>query len=203
MKIICIGKNYAEHNKEMQSESPKNPIFFMKPDSCLLIKNRAFYLPSFSKHIQHEVEIVVRINRLGKHIDKEFAHTYYDEIGIGLDLTARDLQKEAKQKGLPWEISKGFDYSAPISENFIKKKELDMQNIEFSLLKNGQIVQKGNSSEMIFSIDEIISYVSRFMTLKIGDIIYTGTPSGVSDIRIGDNYEAFIGGKSLLQMEVK
>jgi 2-keto-4-pentenoate hydratase/2-oxohepta-3-ene-1,7-dioic acid hydratase in catechol pathway len=203
MKIICIGKNYADHNKEMESESPKNPIFFTKSDSCILIKNRPFYLPSFSKHIQHEVEIVFRINKLGKHIAEDFAHTYYNEIGIGLDLTARDLQHEAKQKGLPWEISKCFDYSSPISEHFISKEELDVTNIEFSLLKNGKLVQKANSSDMIFSIDKIISYVSRFMTLKIGDLIYTGTPAGVSDIAIGDKYNAFIGEKSLLQMEVK
>jgi 2-keto-4-pentenoate hydratase/2-oxohepta-3-ene-1,7-dioic acid hydratase in catechol pathway len=203
MKIICIGKNYGEHNKEMQSEHPKNPVFFLKTDNCILRQNKPFYLPSFSSCIHHEVEIVVRICRVGKHIDTAFASKYYKEIGIGLDLTARDLQNDAKKQGLPWEISKAFDFSAPLSDNFIPKADLDLDNLSFSLRKNGEIVQKGNTKDMIFNIDTIIAYVSRFITLKIGDLIFTGTPSGVGPLAIGDELEAFIENKSLLKMKIK
>ena len=203
MKIICIGHNYNEHINEMNSEKPEKPLFFLKPDSCILKNNNPFFLPSFSNEIHHEVELVVRINKLGKNIKAKFASTYYDTIGLGIDFTARDLQEKCKQKGNPWEISKCFDFSAPVSPIFIDINELDLNNIPFSLLLNGKIVQKSNSSDMIFSINEIITYVSKYMTLKIGDLIFTGTPAGVGPVAIGDKLEAFIGDEKLLDFNVK
>ena len=191
------------HAKELNNPVPEKPVFFMKPDSALLTKNRPFFYPDFSKDIHYEVELVFRINKVGKHIQEKFAHTYYNGVAIGIDLTARDIQSECKKKGLPWEIAKAFDSSAPISE-FIPVGEFeDVNNIDFSLNKNGERIQLGNSKEMLFSIDKIITYISQFITLKIGDLIFTGTPAGVGKINVGDDFEAFIGGKSMLKMRVK
>ncbi len=203
MKIICVGRNYIDHAKELDNPVPKEPIFFMKPESSLLMNNRPFYLPDFSNEIHHEVEIVLKIHRLGKNIEKKFAHRYYDEIGIGIDFTARDLQRKQIENGKPWEIAKVFDGSAPLGK-FIKKDRLpDSNAINFHLVKNNEIVQKGNTHDMIFSFEEIISYVSRFLTLKIGDLIYTGTPAGVGPVKIGDHLVASIEDKPMLDFHVK
>ncbi len=203
MKIICIGRNYVMHAKELNNPVPEKPVFFMKPDTALLIRNRPFFHPEFSSDIHYEVELVFRINKVGRHIQEKFAHTYYNEVAIGIDLTARDLQSECKSKGLPWELAKAFDSSAPISE-FIPLKELEsVDNINFSLNKNGNEVQNGDSQDMLFNINQIIAYVSQFVTLKIGDLIYTGTPAGVGRISVGDEFEAFVEGKSMLKMRVK
>ena len=203
MKIICIGRNYANHAKEMKSEVPKKPMFFMKPDTALLPKRNPFYYPNFTKDLHFECEVVVRICKLGKNIEKRFAHTYYNEIGLGIDFTARDLQAECKKKGHPWEIAKAFENSAPLSEKFISKNDVDLDNLEFSLLKNGEQVQLGNTKDMLFSIDELIAYVSQFMTLKIGDLIFTGTPEGVGPVEIGDRLEGFIGDEKMLKVDIK
>jgi len=204
MKIICIGRNYIDHAKELNNPVPENPVFFLKPDTALLRRNRPFYYPDFSDEIHYECELVVKINKLGKNIQKKFAHTYYNEIGIGIDFTARDLQGKAKSKGLPWEIAKAFDSSAPLSMGFIKKDEFaDMNNITFHLDKNGDTVQEGTSADMIFDIDELISYLSKFFTLKTGDLIFTGTPAGVGPIQIGDKLEAYIGGRLMLRCNIK
>jgi len=203
MKIICIGRNYSEHAKELKNEVPTEPVYFMKPDSALLLRNRPFYIPDFSNEIHHEVELVVKIARLGKNIQEKFAHRYYDEIGLGVDFTARDIQSECKAKGLPWEKAKGFDSSAVLSE-FLPKSELgDVNQIAFSMKKNGEVIQDGNSSDMLFNIDAIIAYVSRFMTLKMGDLIYTGTPAGVGPVAIGDRLEGFIGEKQMFDFQIK
>ena len=204
MKIIAIGRNYVEHAKELNNAVPDKPVFFLKPETALLQKNRAFYYPEFSKDIHYEAEIVVKINKIGKYIEEEFASRYYDEIGIGIDFTARDLQKIQKEKGLPWEIAKAFDHSAPICQTFIKKDKFkNVQDINFSLDINGQRVQTGNTKDMLFSIDKIIAYVSKFVSLKMGDLIYTGTPSGVGPIKIGDRLIASIEGEELLNFEIK
>ena len=204
MKIICIGRNYVEHAKELNNPLPSEPVFFLKPDTALLIRNRPFYYPEFSDNIHYEVEIVLKISKVGKYIDERFADTYYDEIGIGIDFTARDLQKKAKEKGLPWEKAKAFDFSAPLSDRFIPKKDLDETgNISFTLLKNGKEVQKGNTANMIFSFRQIISYVSRFITLKTGDLIFTGTPEGVGPVKVGDVLEAYIGSERMLKCEIR
>lgn len=202
MKIICIGRNYADHAKELGNKVPGKPVFFMKQDTSLLMKNKPFYYPEFSKEIHYETELVIRINRLGKHIEKRFAHRYYDEIGLGIDFTARDLQNECKSKGLPWEVAKAFEQSAPLSDEFIPKADLP-ENINFSLDINGKTVQKGNSKNMIFSIDDLISYLSQFFTLKIGDLIFTGTPEGVGEIKIGDRLQGRLEGKLMFDFEVK
>ncbi len=203
MKIICIGRNYIDHAKELKNPIPKEPIFFLKPESTILIRNRPFFLPDFSNEVHYEVELVVKIIKLGKNIQKKFAHTYYNEIGIGIDFTARDIQKKCKENGLPWEISKCFDFSSPLG-GFIDKNEFaDLNNINFRLERNNKIVQQSTSSEMIFSIDEIIEYVSKFMTLKIGDLIFTGTPAGVDSVCINDRLEAFIEDKKLLSFKIK
>jgi 2-keto-4-pentenoate hydratase/2-oxohepta-3-ene-1,7-dioic acid hydratase in catechol pathway len=203
MKIIAIGRNYINHAKELNNPVPENPIFFMKPDSAIIQNNRPFFYPDFSKDIHHEIEIVVKINRLGKNIEERFAHRYYDEIALGVDFTARDLQKKAKEKGLPWEIAKAFDGSAPLSK-FLKLSDLpNIQNINFNLLKNGEEVQKGNTIDMIFSVDKLIAYVSQFITLKIGDLIFTGTPEGVGSVDINDHLEGFIEGQKLIDFYVK
>ncbi len=196
MKIICIGQNYLKHIKELNSNIPTEPIFFMKPDTALITDGKPFYLPDFSKDVHHEAELVIKINKNGKNIDEAFAKNYYSEIAIGIDFTARDLQKKAKEKGLPWEIAKGFDGSAPIGK-FIPKEKLDLGNINFSLKINNKEVQNGNSNDMIFTFDKIISYISTFITLKQGDLIYTGTPEGVGPVQIGDKLEAFIGTEKL------
>ena len=204
MKIICVARNYLEHAKEMNSAKPEEPVFFLKPETALLRNNDDFYYPEFSNEIHYEVEIVVRINKMSKHIPLEFAHRYYDEIGIGIDFTARDVQRELKQKGLPWTKAKAFDFSAPVGNKFLPKTRFkSVQNINFKLLKNGQLVQKGNTKDMIFSIDELISYVSRFITLKTGDLIFTGTPAGVGPVQIGDRLEAYIENEKLLDFEIK
>lgn len=196
MKIICIGQNYKKHIEELGSAYPENPVFFLKPDSAILINNKDFFLPDFSNNVQYEIELIVRINRLGKHIKKKFAHRYYNEVGLGLDITARDLQQKCKENGLPWEIAKAFDGSAVIS-SFLPLEDVgEINNLDFKLLKNDAMVQIGNTCDMIFDVDTIIEYVSQFLTLKIGDIVYTGTPSGVGKLAIGDNLKAFLGKRS-------
>jgi acylpyruvate hydrolase len=203
MKVICIGRNYAEHAKELNNPLPSAPVFFMKPETSLLTRNRPFYYPDFSTDIHYETEIVLRICKVGKNISERFAHTYYDAIGLGIDFTARDIQQVAKEKGLPWETAKAFDNSAPISE-FVPVSELpDVHNLEFKLLINGTQVQNGLASEMIFSFEKIISYISRFITLKMGDLIFTGTPAGVGPVKIGDRLEAFLGERKMLSFLIK
>lgn len=203
MKIICIGRNFIEHANELNNPVPVDPVFFMKPESAIIRAGLPFYYPDFSRDIHYETELVLRINKLGKHISEKFAHTYYDTIGIGIDFTARDLQSICKKKGLPWEMAKAFDGSAPVSALVPKSKFADINDINFSLKKNGQLVQKGNSGMMIFTFDKIISYVSRFVTLKIGDLIFTGTPAGVGSVEIGDKLEAFIENEKMLDIAVK
>jgi 2-keto-4-pentenoate hydratase/2-oxohepta-3-ene-1,7-dioic acid hydratase in catechol pathway len=203
MKIICIGRNYADHAKEMKSELPTEPIFFMKPDTALLKEGQDLYLPDLNSEIHFECELVVKINKAGKHIDAEFAKNYYSEITLGLDLTARDLQAKCKEKGLPWEIAKAFDNSAPISSKWINIDVLNMNNLSFQFLQNGILKQTGYTKDMIFSIDQLISYVSRFVTLKTGDLLFTGTPAGVGAIKIGDRLEGFIEENKLFEFTVK
>tara|TARA_X000001036_G_scaffold432498_1_gene468504 strand:- start:211 stop:810 length:600 start_codon:yes stop_codon:yes gene_type:complete len=199
MKIICIGRNYVEHAKELNNPLPTKPMFFVKPDTALL-RTHMFYIPPFSNNIHYELELVVKIKKVGKSISKRFAHKYYDEISLGLDLTARDLQEECKEKGMPWEIAKGFDSSAPIGKWYQKK---DLKSLDFYLLKNGEKVQEGNPSQMVFDIDRIIEYVSKFMTLKKGDLIFTGTPSGVGKMEVNDVFEAYLDGKKTIDLRVK
>lgn len=201
MKIICIGRNYAEHAKEMKSELPTEPVFFMKPDTALL-KEEDFYHPEFTKELHHEIELVLKICKAGKHIEEQFAHKYYDEIGLGIDFTARDIQAKCKEKGLPWEKAKAFDNSAPIGK-FVKKELLELGNINFELKLNGESRQLGNSKDLIFSFDKVISYVSKFITLKTGDLIYTGTPEGVGQVNIGDKLDGFLNGEKFLTLTIK
>lgn len=203
MKIICIGRNYSEHARELNNAVPAEPVFFMKPDTALLIRNRPFYYPAFTRDLHYECELVLRINKLGRHISEKFAHTYFDAIGIGIDFTARDLQQQAKEKGLPWEKAKAFDFSAPISTFMPVSEFPDLKNIRFSLLKNSVKVQDGNSGDMIFDFHTLIAYVSRFVTLRTGDYIFTGTPAGVGPVAIGDKLEAFIGERKMLQCIIK
>ena len=203
MKIIAIGRNYAEHAKELGNLVPEKTVFFMKPETAVLRNNKAFYYPGFSKEIHYETEIVVRISKIGRNISEKFAHRYYDSIGIGIDFTARDLQRECKEKGLPWEQAKAFDGSAPVSEFIDKKIFKNVNDINFSLKLNGKTVQSGNTSQMIHKIDELIAYVSQFVTLKIGDLIFTGTPKGVGEVKIGDKLEAFIENEKMLICEIK
>lgn len=202
MKIIAIGRNYAAHIAELNNEKPSEPVVFMKPDTALLRNNAPFYYPEFSNDIHFEVEVLIKIDREGKYIEPQFAHKYYNEIGIGIDFTARDLQTKCKEKGLPWEIAKAFNGSAPISD-FIPKEDFDLNNLNFSLNQNGEQRQNGNTSLMLFPFDEIVAYVSKYFTLKKGDIIFTGTPEGVGPIAIGDKLEAFIEGHKLLEVEIK
>lgn len=203
MKIICIGRNYVAHARELNNEVPDKPVFFMKPDSALVTSNRPFFYPEFSSDVHHELEVVIRINRLGRSIEEQFAGRYYNELALGVDFTARDLQAEQKKKGLPWEIAKGFDYSAPISEFFPLEKYGDIHNLSFRLDLNGKTVQDGSTSLMIFSFEKIIAYVSRFMTLKTGDLIFTGTPAGVGPVAINDRLEAYLEGDKLMDFPVK
>jgi len=203
MKIICIGRNYIDHIKELNNKKPVTPIIFLKPDTAIQPKGHPFFIPEFSKNVQYEVELVLKINKTGKYIEEQFAYKYYNEIGLGIDFTARDIQEKCKKKGLPWEIAKGFDGSAQISSNFINKKELKLNNINFSLKKNNHVVQIGNSSNMLFSFDFIISYISQFYTLKIGDLIFTGTPSGVGKIKANDYLEGYINKEKLLNVTIK
>ncbi|MBI4946707.1 MAG: fumarylacetoacetate hydrolase family protein [Bacteroidetes bacterium] len=232
MKIICIGQNYLEHIKELNSAIPEEPVFFLKPDTALLLDNKPFYLPDFSNDIHHEVEIVLKINRVGKNIAEQFAHKYYEELTVGIDFTARDIQQVQKTKGLPWEKAKAFDFSATVGR-FVTKKSLspalpegkgvalknpslrttigcdrrsfriDSNNLNFHLDINGKTVQKGNTSDLLFSFDKIIAFISQFITLKIGDLIYTGTPVGIGAVKIGDKLEAYMEGEKLLGFEVK
>ncbi len=203
MKIICIGRNYVDHAKELNNPVPTQPVFFMKPETSLLQKNNPFFYPEFSEDIHHELEVVVRISKVGKHIQKEFAKNYYEEIGLGIDFTARDLQASAKAKGLPWEIAKAFDHAAPIGKFLPKSHFSNVQNFEFSLLINNEIRQVGNTRDMIFSIDQIIAYISQFVSLKMGDLIFTGTPAGVGPVSIGDRLQGFIGTEQMFDFEVK
>jgi len=202
MKIFGIGRNYAAHIEELNNERPTEPVIFTMPDTALLIRNRPFYYPTFSDDIHHEVEIVLKISKVGKNIDEKFAHTYYNEIGIGIDFTARDLQQKAKEKGLPWAIAKGFNDAAPISE-FVPKDSLDLNNLNFSLTVDGETRQQGNTKLMLFSFDYIISYLSKFFLLKKGDLIYTGTPKGVGPVTIGNRLEAFLEDKKMLHVDIK
>ena len=202
MKIICMGLNYRQHCQEMGWEYPKEPVVFMKPDSALLKKNKPFFLPDFSQNIHYEVELVVKISKLGKGIAAKYAHRYYDEITVGIDITARDIQGRNSKAGLPWELSKGFDGAAPVGE-FIPAGNFDIRNIDFSLVINEKTVQKSNTSDLIFGVDEIIEYVSRYYTLKTGDLIFTGTPSGVGQLHRNDNLVAYIGDRPLLDFMIK
>jgi len=203
MKIICIGRNYVNHARELNNPVPGKPVFFMKPDSALVIRNRPFFYPDFSKDVHHELELVIKINRLGRSIAEKFAHRYYAEYALGIDFTARDLQKECKAKGLPWEMAKGFDYSAPVSKFKTISKDIDIQNLSLQLDLNGKTVQQGNTKDMIFTVNQIIAYVSRFMTLKTGDLIFTGTPAGVGPVKIGDRLEAYADDEKMMDFLVK
>jgi len=203
MKIICIGRNYTDHIKELENEKPDHPVVFIKPDSSVLLKGNPFVIPEFSDDVHYEVELLVKINRLGKYIQPKFAHKYYNQIGLGIDFTARDLQSQLKTKGLPWEKAKGFDGAAVIGQKWIDKSELDLENLNFSLLKNGQVVQTGNSSHMLWKIDELIAYVSQYFTLKIGDVIFTGTPSGVGKVDENDKLVGKIKDQEIFNINVK
>lgn len=203
MKLICIGRNYTEHIKELENEKPSNPVVFLKPDTAILLKKQPFFIPDFSDDVHHEVEILVKINRVGKYIDKKFAYKYYKEIGLGIDFTARDLQSELKSKGLPWEKAKSFDGAAVVG-NWLPIDDItDVNNINFSLQKNNMVVQQGNTSHMLWKIDELIEYVSKYFTLKIGDIIFTGTPAGVGKVIANDNLKGFIENKQMFSITVK
>jgi 2-keto-4-pentenoate hydratase/2-oxohepta-3-ene-1,7-dioic acid hydratase in catechol pathway len=203
MKLICIGRNYTEHIKELENEKPTDPVIFLKPDTAILVKKQPFFIPDFSNDVHHEVEILVKINKVGKYIDKKFAHKYYDEIGLGIDFTARDLQNKLKEKGLPWEKAKAFDGAAVIG-NWIHVRDIkDVNNINFSLQKNDDIVQKGNTSHMLWKIDEIIEYISKYFTLKIGDIIFTGTPAGVGKVIANDKLKGFLENTQMFSITVK
>ena len=203
MKIICIGRNYVNHAKELGNAMPTEPIFFLKPATAIQPKGHPFFIPHFSNDIHYEVELVIKINKAGKHIEERFAHKYYDQIGLGIDFTARDIQEECKAKGLPWEKAKGFDGSAQIGRNFIDKSELELNDITFSLEKNGEQVQLGNSKNMLFSFDKIITHISKFYTLQIGDLIYTGTPEGVGPVKAGDKLQGFIAEEEMFTVIVK
>ena len=203
MKIICIGRNYADHISELNNERPDEPVIFMKPDTAILPKKTPFVIPEFSNDVHHEVEVLVKICKVGKYISPKFAHKYYDEIGLGIDFTARDLQSMLKEKGLPWEKSKAFDHSAIIGDFLPKKNYSPLENISFELRKNSEIVQKGSTSMMLWNIDEIISHVSQFFTLKKGDIIFTGTPEGVASVKENDVLEGFLEGKQMFKIQVK
>ncbi len=200
MKIICIGRNYQEHTKEMGADIPQKPVFFMKPDTALLKENR-FYYPSFTQDLHYECEIVVKISKTGKNIDERFAHKYYNEISLGIDFTARDLQSECKKNGLPWELAKSFDNSAPIAEKWLDISKVTLP-IHFEFLQNNVLKQTSNSAEMLFSIEQIIAYVSKFITLKTGDLIYTGTPAGVGPVAIGDKLIGKIEGEQMFEFDV-
>ena len=203
MKIICIGRNYTEHIKELANERPIDPVVFIKPDSAVLPKEQDFYIPEFSQDVHYEVEVLVKIKKVGKHIEKKFASNYYDEVGLGIDFTARDVQSQLKQKGLPWEKAKGFDGAAVIGEWVPKSDFRDIDDLNFSLIKNGEIVQQGNTGHMLWKIDELISYVSKYFMLKKGDIIFTGTPAGVGKITTNDYLSGVLEGKELFSLNIK
>ncbi|MDG1393785.1 MAG: fumarylacetoacetate hydrolase family protein [Flavobacteriaceae bacterium] len=203
MKLICIGRNYAQHISELKNEKPNEPVIFLKPDTAILLKKQPFFIPDFSDEVHHEVEVLVKINRVGKYIDSKFAHKYYDQIGLGIDFTARDLQKKLKEKGLPWEKSKAFDGSAVVGKWISKSNFESLNNLQFSLHKNDEVVQSASTNEMLWNIDDIIAYVSQFFTLKIGDIIFTGTPSGVSRVQPNDSLKGYIGEEEFFSIKVK
>ena len=203
MKLICIGRNYSEHIKELENEKPTDPVIFLKPDTAILVKKQPFFIPDFSNDVHHEVEILVKINKVGKYIDKKFAHKYYDKIGLGIDFTARDLQSKLKEKGLPWEKAKAFDGAAVIGDWINVSEIKNVNDINFYLQKNDDIVQKGNTSHMLWKIDEIIEYVSKYFTLKIGDIIFTGTPAGVGKVITNDKLKGFIENTQMFSITVK
>lgn len=203
MKLICIGRNYTKHIKELQNEKPTDPVVFLKPDTAILLKKQPFFIPDFSDDVHYEVEVLVKINRVGKHIDKKFSNKYYDEIGLGIDFTARDLQSELKAKGLPWEKAKAFDGAAVIGKWIDKKEVDDVDDFEFYLKKNDTIVQNGNTRQLLWKIDELIEYVSKYFTLKIGDVIFTGTPSGVGKIIPNDTLRGFIEDKEMFSIKIK
>ncbi|MFQ3297204.1 MAG: 2-keto-4-pentenoate hydratase/2-oxohepta-3-ene-1,7-dioic acid hydratase in catechol pathway [Polaribacter sp.] len=202
MKIICIGRNYAKHIEELTNEKPESPVVFLKPDSAILPRKNPFFIPSFSDDVHYEVEVLIKINKVGKHIAAKFAHKYYDEIGLGIDFTARDVQQKCKEKGLPWEKAKAFDGSAVIGE-FYAKEQFDLDNLKFQLLKNDELVQDGNTNAMLWKVDELISYVSQYFTLKKGDIIFTGTPAGVGKVVENDVLKGIIESKEALNIRVK
>ena len=203
MKLICIGRNYAQHISELKSEKPTDPVIFLKPDTAILLKKQPFFIPDFSNEVHHEVEVLVKINRVGKYVDSKFAHKYYEQIGLGIDFTARDLQQQLKQKGLPWEISKAFDGSAVIGKWVSKSSFENLNKLPFSLLKNNETVQSATTEDMLWGIDEIIAYVSKFFTLKIGDIIFTGTPSGVGKVESNDSLKGYIADDEFFSIKVK
>lgn len=203
MKIICVGRNYLEHIKELNNEALKEPVLFLKPDTAILLKKQPFFIPEFSNEVHHEVEILVKINRIGKHIDRKFAHKYYDEIGLGIDFTARDLQSKLKEKGLPWEKAKAFDGAAVVGSFLSKSDFKDINDINFRLEKNDEVQQRGNTSLMLWKIDTLIENISKYFTLKIGDIIFTGTPSGVAKVDSNDILKGFIEEKEVFSIKVK
>lgn len=203
MKLICIGRNYTEHIEELKNERPTDPVVFLKPDTSILLKKQPFFIPDFSDDVHHEVEILVKIDRIGKHIDRKFSHKYYSQISLGIDFTARDLQSKLKEKGLPWEKAKAFDGAAVVGKWLDKSEFESVDDLNFSLEKNDEIVQKGNTSHMLYKIDEIIEYISKYFTLKIGDIIFTGTPAGVGKVKDGDVLEGFLEGNKMFSIKVK
>ena len=204
MKIICIGRNYTDHIEELKNERPEDPVIFQKPDTSILLKKQPFFIPDFSNDIHYEVEVLVKIKKIGKHIQPKFAHKYYDEIGLGIDFTARDLQQKLKEKGLPWEKAKAFDGAAVIGNKWLDKKELgDLQDLNFRLEKNDEVVQQANTSHMLWKIDELIAYISTYFTLKIGDVIFTGTPAGVGKVSPEDRLTGFLEGHKMFSIRVK
>ncbi|ARN71600.1 MAG: fumarylacetoacetate hydrolase family protein [Bacteroidota bacterium] len=204
MKIICIGRNYTEHIAELENEKPAEPVVFLKPDTSILLHKQPFFIPEWTNDVHHEVEVVVKINRIGKYIEPQFAHKYYDEVGLGIDFTARDVQSNCKKKGLPWEKAKAFDGAAVVSRDFINKENLgDLDNLKFQLYKNEQLQQDGDTSHMLWKIDELIAYVSQFFTLKIGDLIFTGTPAGVSRVQENDVLTGTLAGHEMFRIKVK
>lgn len=203
MKIICIGRNYADHAKELNNPLPTEPVFFLKPDTALLPAGNDFYIPDFTSDLHYECELVLKIKKVGKNIPEKFARDYFDELSLGIDFTARDLQEQCKAKSLPWEKAKGFDNSAPMGSHFISKSNLDLNQLEFRLLKNSKEVQRGKTKDMIFNFEKIIAYISQYITLKTGDLIFTGTPAGVGPVAIGDHLEGFIGEEKILDLKIK
>lgn len=203
MKLICIGRNYTDHIKELENQRPTDPVVFLKPDTAVLLKKQPFFIPDFSDEVHHEVEVLVKINKVGKHIQKKFAHKYYDDIGLGIDFTARDLQSQLKSQGLPWEKAKAFDGAAVIGDWLPKTQFEDVNNINFSLKKNDEVVQHGNTALMLWKIDELIEYVSKYFTLKIGDVIFTGTPAGVAKVFADDILNGYIENTEMFSIKIK
>ena len=203
MKLICIGRNYTDHIKELENEKPTDPVIFLKPDTAILLKKQPFFIPDFSDEVHHEVEVLVKINKVGKHIDKKFAYKYYDDIGLGIDFTARDVQSQLKAKGLPWEKAKAFDGAAVIGKWLPKTRFQNIDKINFSLKNNEIVVQQGNTELMLWKIDEIIEYVSKYFTLKIGDVIFTGTPAGVAKVFAEDQLKGYLEDEEMFSIKIK